>query len=111
MTADRYEVVISPAPAPEVRVPGGPRRPLSPLMQALARLAKEHPGQEARVAEYSSADSARVAHYKLVTGDRAWRRPAGTWEFKHGPIIEGDKPTGKFGVWATFTPPENGSTE
>lgn len=101
---DRYELVVSPAPAP--------RRPLSPLMQALARLAKEHPGEETRVAEYSTAESARVAVYKLSTGDRAWRRPSGVWEFKHGAILdEDDNPTGKFGVWATFTPPENRSTE
>lgn len=100
MSDDRYELVVSSAPA------GAPRRPLSPLMQALIRLAKEHPGEETRIAEYSSAEAARVAAYKLTNGDRAWRRPAGTWDFNHGPILDDDElPTGRYGVWATFTPP------
>lgn len=84
--------------------PGAPpsRRPPSPLLKNLVKVANEHPGEEVEVAQYSTADSARIAVAMLVSGKRAKRRPTGTWEFRHGVSVEDPK---KFGVRAIFTPP------
>lgn len=94
-----YDVVPGPPPA------GRSQRPPSDLLNNLILVAEHHPGPPgARIADTASSESARVLAFNLRNGRRAVNgRPEGTWAFVHGPIE--DQP-GRFGVWATFTPPE-----
>lgn len=92
-----YTVSDTPPPAPR---PPGQRT--SRLLRNLIEVAEKHPGVPRVIVTYDDPDTARVAAAKLRSGERAVNgRPAGTWEFIHGPI----KGTKKYGVWATFTPP------
>ena len=68
----------------------------------------EHPGVPCRVARYKKRSTADTAASELRHGRRYPDRPKGTWTFK---VLPDTEKAGWFGLWATYTAPEEGDSQ
>lgn len=91
---------------PTLGEPGPP--PTTALRDNLVALSEAPPGsggatppsRTARIVVYGADNTARSTATALRQGRKLPNRPAGTWEFTTGPTDDG-----RFGIWATYTPP------
>jgi len=104
--------------------PGAVVRENPPLRGNRSRLsdalfdAATTPGEWCRLETYAPGarrpeDTAATMASALRHGRRATRRPAGTWEFRSGPVdpkSKGFNPAKPFGVWGRFFPPTSTPT-
>lgn len=106
MPDDTLHIVEPAAMTDPLIVEAPPGHRPSKWTQVLIAVARDHPSPESvRVATLTTENSADVLASLLRHHKRGAIRPEGRWEFGSGLILEGAD-AGKFGVWATFTPPE-----